>query len=155
MLCHASARWMRRVQCRARGRQRCHTIGWRTCYVMPPSIGCEGSNKELVECVSVTPWAGGHVVSCLRLLDVRNPTKTLRETSVSHHWQEDVVCHASAYWMRRVQQRACRRGACHTIGWRTCVMPPPIGREGSNKELAEGDGVTPLVGGCVMQCLRL
>ena len=94
---------------------------------MPPPIGCEGSNKELVEEDAVTPLVGGRVVSCLRLLDakgptyvegngvtplaeghvmsclrsldVRDPTKNLGKMTVSHHWLEDMLCHASAYWM--------------------------------------------------------
>ena len=70
-------------------------------YVMsrPPPIGCEVSNEELVEDDGVTPLAGGHVLSCLRLLDVKNPTKHLWKTTVSCHWPEDMLCHASAYWM--------------------------------------------------------
>ncbi len=38
-------------------------------------------------------------MSCLRLLDVKNPTNNLWETMVSHHWLEDMLCHASACWM--------------------------------------------------------
>ncbi len=37
---------------------------------MPPLIGYEESNKELVE-----------------------------DDGVAHHWPEDMLCHASAYWM--------------------------------------------------------
>ena len=66
---------------------------------MPPPIGREGSNKELVEDDSVTPLAGGHVVSCHRRLDVKNLTKSLRETMVSHHRLGHMLCHAPAYWM--------------------------------------------------------
>ena len=51
---------------------------------MPPPIGCEGSNKELVEDDGITPWAGGHVVSCLRLLDVKDPAKNSWRTTVPH-----------------------------------------------------------------------
>ncbi len=46
---------------------------------MPPPIGCEKSNKELVENDGVTPLAGGHVVSRLGLLDVERPTKSFVE----------------------------------------------------------------------------
>ena len=53
---------------------------------MPPPIGCKGSNKELVEDDGITPLAGGHVASCLRmLLDAKGPRKSLRKTTVSHH----------------------------------------------------------------------
>ncbi len=44
---------------------------------MRPPTGCEESNKELVEDDGVTPLAGGHAVLCLRLLDVKGPTKSL------------------------------------------------------------------------------
>ncbi len=66
---------------------------------MPPPIGCKGSNKELVEDDGVTPSAEGHVVSCLHLLDVENQKKSSWKTTVSHHWLEDMLCYASAYWM--------------------------------------------------------
>ena len=103
---------------------------------MPPLIGCEESNKELAEDDGVTPLAGGHVVSCLRQLDVKNLTKSPWKMMVSRHWLEDMLCHASAYWMSKVQQNVCGTRWYHTIGWRTCcAMPPPIGCEGSNKSL--------------------
>ncbi len=70
---------------------------------MPPPIGCEGSNKELVEDNAVTPLAGGSVVSCLRLLDAKDPRRNLRKTMAPHHGLEDMLCHASAYWMRKIQ----------------------------------------------------
>ena len=97
---------------------------------MPPPIGCEGSNKEFVEDDCVTPLAGGNVVTCLRLLDVKNPTKSLWKTTVSHHWLEYMLCYA---------------------------MPPPIpiGCEGSDKEPVEEAAVLPLAGGPVVSCLRL
>ncbi len=95
---------------------------------MPPPVGCEGSNKELVEEGAVTPLAGRHVASCLRLLDVKGPTQSLRKAtmsplagghvmsclhlldvkdppknlwnmSVPHHVLGEMLCHASAYWM--------------------------------------------------------
>ena len=63
---------------------------------MPPPAARKRSNKELVEDDAVTPLAGGHVVSCLRPLDVKSPTKDLWKTAVSHHWMEVMLCHASA-----------------------------------------------------------
>ncbi len=59
---------------------------------MPPPIGCEESNDELVEDGGVTPLAGGHVVSCLRLLDVVYD-KHWQKTTVSYLWVEDMLCH--------------------------------------------------------------
>ncbi len=44
---------------------------------MPPPTGCEESNETLVEDDGVMPLAGGHVVPCLRLLDVKHPTQSL------------------------------------------------------------------------------
>ena len=44
---------------------------------MPPPSGCEESNKEHVEEDGVTQLAGGHVVSCLHLLDIKDPPKHL------------------------------------------------------------------------------
>ncbi len=66
---------------------------------MPPPTGCEGSNAELAEGGGATPLAGGHVMSRRRLLDVEDPTKNLWKMTVSHHWLEDMLCHASAHWM--------------------------------------------------------
>ena len=66
---------------------------------MPPPAGCEEPNKELVENDGVTPLAGGRVMSCLCLLDVKDPTRNLCEMTVSNHRLEDMLCLASAYWM--------------------------------------------------------
>ena len=93
---------------------------------MPPPIGYEGSDNELVEEDAVGPLAGGHILLCLRLLDVKDPTKSSWKMTVSHHRLKDMLCHASTYWM-----------------WRT------------KKELVEDDGVTPLAGGHAVLCLRL
>ncbi len=60
---------------------------------MPPPIGCERSYKEPVEDDGVKTLAGGHVVSCLSLLDMKDPPKSLWKTMVSHHWLEDMLCH--------------------------------------------------------------
>ncbi len=73
---------------------------------MPPPIGCEESNKGLVEDGGVTPLDGGHVVSCLRRWDVKDPAESSWNTMVSHHWLEDMLYRASAYRMRRKTQRA-------------------------------------------------
>ena len=51
---------------------------------MPPPVGCEGPNEELVEDDGVTPLAGGHVVSHLCLLDVKDPANGLWKTAMSH-----------------------------------------------------------------------
>ncbi len=64
---------------------------------MPPPSGCRRSTKKLVEDDGVTPLAGVHAVSCLRLLDMKDPTKSLWRTTVPRHWLEDMLCHASAY----------------------------------------------------------
>ena len=45
--------------------------------IMPPPIECNRPSKELVEDDGVTPLAGGQVVLCLRLLDMRDPTTSL------------------------------------------------------------------------------
>ena len=51
--------------------------GGRVLLCHASAFGCERYNKELVEDNDVTPLAKKHVVSCLRLLDVKNPTNSL------------------------------------------------------------------------------